>query len=130
MTHKCGCLETEQNILSNNFSTFLHFSTFNASRDTEEIELENIHNVHVFTHLILISQIFQVSWIAKVSEDSAETDDVILSTQLEKTAGTAICPGRQAYCIFNLTLINDDVSHKVLTQFCGSEEQTDDEKRS
>ena len=48
--------------------------------------------------------------------NSDETDDVVLSNQLEKTGGTAICPGRQPNCYFNITLINDEVrwvSHLV-----------------
>lgn len=56
----------------------------------------------------------QVSWIAKLSEDSTEAEDVALSSQLQRTAGTAICPGRQAFCYFNLSLVNDDVSDVFL----------------
>ncbi|XP_052793587.1 adhesion G-protein coupled receptor V1-like [Mya arenaria] len=51
----------------------------------------------------------EISWLAKVSEDSTETEDVILASQLVRTAGTAICPGRKDVCLFNITLQNDDI---------------------
>ena len=54
----------------------------------------------------------QISWIAKVSVDSSETEDVILASQLTRTAGTAKCPGRKDVCLFNITLNNDEVSFR------------------
>ena len=49
-----------------------------------------------------------------MSETSDETQDVALSSQLVRTAGTSLCPGRQAYCFFNVSLIDDTVSSYLI----------------
>ena len=66
-----------------------------------------LSDIAVVTSVLLL---FQISWVAKVRETSDETEDVALSSQLVKTAGTALCPGRQEFCFFDVSLVNDDVS--------------------
>jgi len=54
--------------------------------------------------------IIQVSWIAKLREDSSSAEDTVLAGQLEKTAGTALCAARDASCTFTVKVKQDEVS--------------------
>ena len=53
---------------------------------------------------------FQISWEAKLRETSDKTEDVVLTSQLVKMSGSAICPGRQEFCLLEISLVNDSVS--------------------
>ena len=57
----------------------------------------------------MISSYLQISWEAKLRETSDKTEDVMLTSQLVKTAGTAMCPGRQEFCPLEISLVNDQV---------------------
>ncbi|KAL4228132.1 hypothetical protein ACF0H5_013567 [Mactra antiquata] len=94
----------DQNDLSNGMIGF--------SQDSLQVTVNEDTTATVTLKLARTEAFFgevEVSWIAKVREDSSGPDDVVLSSQLVRTAGTAICPGRQAFCYFNITLIDDNI---------------------
>ncbi|KAH3717902.1 hypothetical protein DPMN_060698 [Dreissena polymorpha] len=93
-----------ENDLSNGVIGFSQDSlTVSANEDTNSVVTLKLARTDAFFGEV------EISWLAKVSANSAETEDVILASQLEKTAGTAMCPGRKDVCYFNITLVNDNL---------------------
>ncbi|XP_069137444.1 adhesion G-protein coupled receptor V1-like isoform X2 [Argopecten irradians] len=55
----------------------------------------------------------EVTWTTKLALNSTEAEDTVLASQLMRTAGTTICPARQASCHFNITVRNDNIPEEA-----------------